>query len=202
MIRYPKEILSITTDCDLMIYGYVQMLFNGGYHINRFSIDCIKSATGISHNKVRESLQWLLDEGVIRKTNHNTYTALGNILPKNNYIGIMEDDLITIWEHKEAHKTLLHFIMLMGSRHSHKDFFIDKPYTVGFMARDYFCTQEGISPKTVSQYNSILEKIGVVYFYRERENTNIYGRVADKEYILRYAKKRTQKTVDKQHKTV
>lgn len=198
MIRYPKDILTIATNNDLMIFGFIQMLYNGAGDFNRFSMDTIKSSLGIGQRSVRECLQWLLNEGVIRKTSHNTYTALSNIKPESEYIGIFESDLEKIWEHKEAHKTVLHFILLMGSRLSHTDFFVTKPYTVGFMTRDYFCKWEEINPKTVSQYNKILEDIGVVYFYRERENSNVYGRPEDKELILRYAKKR----VELLHKTV
>lgn len=197
MIRYPKEILSIATCNDLMIYGYIQMMYNASEFINRFSIDCIKSATGLSQKKVRESIRWLLNDGVIRKTSYNTYTALSDIMPTTNFIGIYEEDLIKIWDDKDAHKTLLHFILLMGSRLSHTDFFITKPYTVGFMTRDYFCKWEGINPKTVSQYNKILEKIGVVYFNRTRDASNVYGRPADKVLVDNYAKKR----LDNQHKT-
>lgn len=192
MIRYPKEILTIATNNDLMIFGFIQMLYNGSGDLNRFSMDTIKSATGIGQRSVRECVQWLLDMGVIRKTSYKTYTALSNIKPDKDYIGIFEGDIIKIWEHREAHKTLLHFILLMGSRVSHTDFFIAKAYTVGFMTRDYFCKWEEINPKTVSQYNKILEDIGVVYFYRERENSNVYGRPEDKDLILRYAKKRLE----------
>lgn len=74
-----------------------------------------------------------------------------------------------------------------------------KNRVVGNFAIDYLSELSGIGVRTIIEYNKILEKIGLIYVYRQedfvldKENNikrlnNIYGRASDIEYITTFAK--------------
>ena len=74
-----------------------------------------------------------------------------------------------------------------------------KNRVVGNFTIDYLSELSGIGVRTIIEYNKILEKIGLIYIYRQedfvldKENNikrlnNIYGRASDIEYITTFAK--------------
>lgn len=74
-----------------------------------------------------------------------------------------------------------------------------KNRVVGNFTIDYLSELSGIGVRTIIEYNKILEKIGLIYIYRQedfvldKENNikrlnNIYGRTSDIEYITTFAK--------------
>lgn len=74
-----------------------------------------------------------------------------------------------------------------------------KNRVVGNFTIDYLSELSGIGVRTIIEYNKILEEIGLIYIYRQKdfvldkENNikrlnNIYGRASDIEYINTFAK--------------
>ena len=74
-----------------------------------------------------------------------------------------------------------------------------KNRVVGNFTIDYLSELSGITDRTIIEYNKILEEIGLIYIYRQKdfvldkENNikrlnNIYGRASDIEYINTFAK--------------
>lgn len=98
---------------------------------------------------------------------------------------------------------LRYFVSLISTISSKITVYLDngeyKNRVVGNLTIDYLSELSGITDRTIIEYNKILEKIGLIYVYRQedfvldKENNikrlnNIYGRASDIEYITTFAK--------------
>lgn len=124
----------------------------------------------------------------------------------SEYFTIIEyDEILKIFQQKDVNtlSLLKYFIYLMGTISSTIDVYIDacqhKCRVVGNLTLEYLSQISGISTKSIVEYNKLLEKIGLLYIYRQNDfvinkssgelsrMTNVYGRPIDKIYIDTYA---------------
>ena len=107
---------------------------------------------------------------------------------------------------------LRYFLVLIGTISSSIDVWIDsldhKSRVVGNMTIEYISDLSGISPRTIKEYNRILENNQLLYIFRQDDfllsaddknisrMANVYGRPDDKLYIDSYAnsQKKEKKT--------
>lgn len=97
---------------------------------------------------------------------------------------------------------LRYFIFLVGTISSKINVYLEngecKNRVVGNFTIDYLSELSGISERSIIEYNKILEKLGLLYVFRQqdfvidKENnikhlSNIYGRPCDVEYIKTFA---------------
>lgn len=128
------------------------------------------------------------------------------ITEDNEYFTIITyDELLTIFQQKTTNTLLLlkYFIYFIGTISSTIDVYIDavqhKCRVVGNLTMDYISKLSGISERSIIEYNKILESIGLIYIYRQKDFLinkdngeikrlpNIYGRHCDKDYIDAFA---------------
>lgn len=111
---------------------------------------------------------------------------------------------------------LRYFLVLIGTISSSIDVWIDsldhKSRVVGNMTIEYISDLSGISPRTIKEYNRILENNQLLYIFRQDDfllsaddknisrMANVYGRPDDKLYIDSYAN--SQKKEKKSYKWI
>ena len=124
---------------------------------------------------------------------------------KEKFTVITFGDVQKIFKVENINNFLLlrYYIILMGTISSKITVYLEngesKSRVVGNFTIDYLSELSGISDRTIIEYNKILESIGLLYVFRpddftiNKENydirrlTNIYGKLCNSEYVIKYA---------------
>ena len=153
----------------------------------------------------------LVDNGIIIKIDElskHYVLDCSNLLINTDSIkftAITFNEVQKIFQVKNINNFLLlrYFVLLIGTISGKITVYLEngeyKNRVVGNFTIDYLSDLSGIGIRTIIEYNKILEKIGLIYIYRQedfvldKENNikrlnNIYGRASDIEYVTMFAK--------------
>lgn len=158
--------------------------------------------------RIYEAMQNLIDAGVISAERHNRCGYLIETKSlcfdtgKEHFVIVYSEDIDTIMKADCAIRVQLvrYYIHLMSTISSkisvYNDEGIPKNNIIGNQPQIYLSYLTNISTHTIMRYNRILEDIKVIYIYRAndffvtdnglKQITNVYGRYADKEYLIKY----------------
>lgn len=171
----------------------------------------------LQNAKVNRYIKTNIKEGLKELVDSNLITIIAE-MPKDSYIlnlkdiNIQEGEFYTIIESdeivkimslatgKDNFKMLSYFIKLIRSIDGCKKNSKELPY-VGYMSVEYLSNISGISTKTSTVYNKILEDNELIYMYHHDKTIstvengvtifskmpNHYGRYRDKNDIIAYA---------------
>ena len=158
--------------------------------------------------RVYEAMQNLIDTGVISAERHDRCGYLIETqslcfdTSKEHFVIVYSEDMDAIMKSDCTVRVQLvrYYIYLMSTISSkisvYNDEGIPKNNIIGNQPQIYLSYLTGISTHTIMRYNRILEDIRVIYIYRAndffvtdnglKQITNVYGRYADKEYLIKY----------------
>ena len=217
-ILIPKRLTENTTiqQYELLTYCYLKVL-TPLWEVEKYYIHidallyAIYKKTGTTQKNrenIYKAMQNLIDVGAIsaERCGKCSYLVETQSLfvdtRKERFIVAHSEDIDAIMKADNTIRIQLvrYYIYLMRTLNADITVYDDegnpKNNIVGHQPQSYLSYLTDISTHTIMRYNSILEKMHVIYVYRAndfiltdnglKQITNVYGRYADKEYLIKY----------------
>lgn len=187
-----------TTGYDLALKLYFDQL---GTYLSGSFIDlksCARNIYTNNHAKVRESIKKLIQNQYINATEieKDEYQVGAPYKCEAPFLLIDSDKIIPIVSSSYTFKysMLKHYCFVLANRFYNKSY---KGTYVCARGLEYFAKEEDLSIRVLSKYNTILEKMGLLYIFKSQnpDQTNLYSLPEDKKFVINFAeytKRRTE----------